>query len=337
MAVDSSGGFWLNDYSGNRILNYNSVPTTFGVLPNLILGQPDSHTVSFNSGTTVGASGLSSPSSVSVDSSHVAVSDYGNRRVILYDRAGLSTGNSASVVVAEPNFTSVDALYTYGSSDPRVIYLPYAVALGGGKLFVADLYCNKVSVWNTIPTSNFVAADIAIGQPNFATCAANSGGSPTASTLSAPYGVKVQGGKLFVADTGNNRVLVWNTLPTASGQAADLVIGQDTFVANSANKGLSTASASSLNGPMDVTYDGTTLAIADQGNHRVLIFDTFPTSNGASASRVLGQTNLTSKSAPLGPSDSSLLSPNKVEIYQGNLLISDAFYRVLGKKLSSIP
>ena len=34
---------------------------------------------------------------------------------------------------------------------------------------------------------------------------------------------------LFVADTQNNRVMVWNTLPTKNNQPADFVLGQPNF------------------------------------------------------------------------------------------------------------
>ena len=33
----------------------------------------------------------------------------------------------------------------------------------------------------------------------------------------------------MVADTDNNRVLIWNSIPTTNGANADLVLGQDNF------------------------------------------------------------------------------------------------------------
>ena len=44
--------------------------------------------------------------------------------------------------------------------------------------------------------------------------------------LTAPAGVTVQGGMLFVADRDNNRIVVWKTWPSRSYQPPDLVIGQ---------------------------------------------------------------------------------------------------------------
>ena len=35
---------------------------------------------------------------------------------------------------------------------------------------------------------------------------------------------------MYVADLGQNRVLVWNNIPTTNGAAADLAIGQPDLV-----------------------------------------------------------------------------------------------------------
>ena len=60
-----------------------------------------------------------------------------------------------------------------------------------------------------------------------------SNGGVSASSMDTPKGVFSNGTKLFVADTGNHRVLIWNTIPTANGQAASLVLGQTSMTANS--------------------------------------------------------------------------------------------------------
>ena len=62
-----------------------------------------------------------------------------------------------------------------------------------------------------------------VGQPDFDTsdfdCTADSLGSPETATVTP-------NGKLVVTDSENHRVLIWNALPTANGQPADLVLGQ---------------------------------------------------------------------------------------------------------------
>ena len=47
----------------------------------------------------------------------------------------------------------------------------------------------------------------------------------------------LDGTKLFIADTRNNRVLIYNSIPTENNASADVVIGQPDMVSNSANQG----------------------------------------------------------------------------------------------------
>ena len=71
-------------------------------------------------------------------------------------------------------------------------------------------------------------ADVVVGQPDF-TSLSPSANSPTAKSMRGPQGVWIQNGKLYVADTGNNRVLIFNRIPTANGAAADVVLGAPDF------------------------------------------------------------------------------------------------------------
>ena len=43
------------------------------------------------------------------------------------------------------------------------------------------------------------------------------------------------GTHLFVADYDNNRVLIWNNIPTSNGQAANMVLGQPNMTSSLAD------------------------------------------------------------------------------------------------------
>ena len=101
-------------------------------------------------------------------------------------------------------------------------------------------------------------------------------------SLRAPQGVWMQNGKLFVADAQNHRVLIWNSIPTANEQPADIVLGQDNM--NAADeldpiKKNITIGADSLLTPTSVSSDGVRLFVTDLGLNRVLIWNTIPTRN----------------------------------------------------------
>jgi len=85
----------------------------------------------------------------------------------------------------------------------------------------------------------------ALGQPDLTSYNYNRGsGTPAADSLAVPFRLSLSGGRLAVADYNNNRVLIWNSFPTAMGQAADLVLGQPGFTTGLTNMGLTPTSQS---------------------------------------------------------------------------------------------
>jgi sugar lactone lactonase YvrE len=171
-----------------------------------------------------------------------------------------------------------------------------------------------------------VTADVVQGQPNFAANSANNPLMPGANRLYFPYGVAVDApsGRLFVADTSNQRVLSWPNAPAfANGQPADLVLGQPDFLAHGSNNG--GVSAKGLSLPTGVALDAQgDLYVADYSNNRVLEYDA-PLSSGMAAGRVFGQPDFTHNTANNGGvSANSLYIPNGVALdAQGNLYVAD--------------
>jgi hypothetical protein len=138
--------------------------------------------------------------------------------------------------------------------------------------------------WSFPDTSTQAApATIALGQPTLLTGAVNIGGQ-SASTLATPFSVKVDSGRVVVADAGNHRVLIWNTLPTKSGEAADVVVGQLDF-SNSYPR----PDRHLLESPSDVAIVSNHLYVSSSTQARVLYWSQIPTENGVPADRVLGQ------------------------------------------------
>src|SRR5207247_4369394 len=86
-------------------------------------------------------------------------------------------------------------------------------------------------------------------------------------TLNFPRFALSTGTRLFVADGGNDRVLIYNKIPTQSGVAADFVIGQ---IGGSVNQ--ASDAADSLRTPMALAWDGTNLYVSDAYNRRVTVY-----------------------------------------------------------------
>ncbi|MGH9658313.1 MAG: hypothetical protein ACRD96_07195, partial [Bryobacteraceae bacterium] len=212
-----------------------------------------------------------------------------------YDRDCPVCLGSADVVVGQADFAKTD--FTLKREGLR---LPTAVASDGQRLVVADTENNRILIWNTIPSSNGVPADVVIGQDNFTSNAIPRGNVPNNKSMRGPQGVWLQGGRLFVADTQNHRVLVYNSIPTASGAAADVVLGQpdfNTFVEPDLTRARLDAKADNLLNPVSVTSDGVRLFVTDLGHNRVLVWNTIPSRNAAPADFALGQPDVNGAAA----------------------------------------
>ena len=160
---------------------------------------------------------------------------------------------------------------------------PAGVWTNGTKLIVADGDNNRVLIWKKFPKSNFQPADVVLGQLDFTTNAKNNDGSggdgvnPSQPSLNFPYYLIGNGSQVFVADNGNNRVLVWNN-PENNFQPADVVLGQPNFTCGMRNNDGSgcvsgATSAKNLNDPRGFFVFKNQLVVTDGGNSRYLIFN----------------------------------------------------------------
>ena len=201
------------------------------------------------------------------------------------------------MVLGQPDFTTTTENFTASQNNLRE---PTAVASDGVHLVVADTNHNRVLIWNRIPTTNNAPADVVVGQPDFVSSGLPSGNTPNAKSMRGPQGVWIQNGKLYVADTQNNRVLIYNQIPTSNGAAADVVLGEPNFTtAVQPNLAAQTtsATASNLLNPVAVSSDGTHLFVTDLGYNRVLIWNSIPTTNAAPADVEIGQPDMVSSVA----------------------------------------
>ena len=109
---------------------------------------------------------------------------------------------------------------------------------------------------------------------------------PTAATLYAPRGVRIAGGRIIVSDTGNHRVLIWNSIPEADGVPADVVLGQPDASSEGQGNG---GAAAGMSLPTGVLVVDGRLIVADAWHHRLLVWDTVPTAPGTLPDHVIGQ------------------------------------------------
>ncbi len=220
------------------------------------------------------------------------------------------------------------------------------------RLYIADTDNNRVLVYtNVTAVADGGSANLVIGQSGFVSNGCNPTGL-SGSSLCAPDALAVDGsGRVYVVDTGNNRVLVYNP-PSANGAAAIAVFGQGgNFTSGACNLG-GGPGANTLCTPAGVSLDSHgNVYIADFGNHRVLEYNTpfqvtaVAGSGDTTADLEFGQgkgsgNDFTDNSCNFGGlSKTSLCNPEEVAADSaGNLYIADYVnHRVLEYHESSNP
>lgn len=323
--VKMGNKYFISDYLNNRVLVFeNSISGT----PAYVLGQPDftSGIINNNGGFhEVSARGFLSPTQIATDGTHLAVADASNNRVLIWNSIPTSSFSPADVVVGQVDFQH--RLGNRGASTPSSasLYGPTGVIFVGQKLIISDQSNNRILIYNSVPASNGAAADVVIGQADFTTMSINRTGSttlPSNKSLYFPYYLSSNGTQLLVADGYNNRVLVWNSVPTGFDVAADVVIGQPSFTSN-----LAAASQAGLNLPRHMLVINNALYISDTNNNRIVYHATIPSSPGVSATAVIGQGSFTNGSSNRGlakPAANSLAFPTFLAHFDGSLWVSDS-------------
>lgn len=270
------------DAWNHRVLVWNEFPTHSGQGADVVLGQPN-----FTSNQP-NVTGISQPPSaqslywcygVFSDGERLWVADTGNRRVLVFNEFPVHSYASADAVIGQVDFSERDY-------DSRNAVWPYSVKVSAsGALAIADTQCFRVLLWNSWQDALSKPADVILGQPSFEANGQNQYNFfPKANTLSWCYdtlfvydgsnlGSDSDREKIMVADAGNSRILLWNTLPTLHNTSADNVLGQEHFAVSSENKDSVASTENSLYWAFALARDGSTLAIADTGNHRMMICD----------------------------------------------------------------
>jgi len=220
-------------------------------------------------------------------------------------------------------------------------------------LYVSDSGNNRVLVWkDATQFSNGAPADKVIGQKDFFTTFAQGPGRGSFSTgFTGPAGLAVDSaGNLYVADTGNNRILRFPKPFSQPDQILpDLVIGQSDFSTRGTNQGGISARSLALNNDTStpdcqsgncynasLAFDNAgNLYFTDPLNNRILRYPVSAlgakAANGPSADLVLGQSDFTSANYSDDPVDvHNLRTPAGIALDAGGrLYVSDSLNRVV--------
>jgi sugar lactone lactonase YvrE len=297
-----------------------------------VWGQPDFVSGGCNASKTSAATLCHPVRSVTDSRGNLWVSDWYNNRVLMYryDRVTRRPSKTASDVIGQyGDFTTRGCNQAPPSSDypsaPSRFTLcgPNGLVLDRkGTLYVADQFNNRVLVYfHALNRNHGDGADLVLGQTTFTAVSPNQSSTGTdtsrcgtlnpanACSLFSPEGLSLDGqDDLLVADTLNNRVLLWTERSVSPSESSSCrsaclvpaarVWGQQGNMTSTCpnQPGIAPCqlsgppTASSLNGPEDVqTNDQGDLFIADTLNNRVLEYTAALVTASQNATRVYGQ------------------------------------------------
>lgn len=269
-------GVWSNneklivaDAWNHRVLIWHTFPKMHGQPADVVLGQPDfSNTQPNNQGvnTPPKANSLYWPYGVFSDGKSLWIADTGNRRVLYFDEIPTQNYSEAVEVIGQDNFTQRDY-------DSQNAIWPYSVKVSkNGELAITDTSYYRVLLWKNWQAAFNENAHIIIGQKNFEGNGQNQHSFfPQAHTLNWCYDTAFTKNGIWVADTGNSRIVGWEKLPHQNNQIGTKLIGQENFTSGSENMNSIKAADKSLYWPFSLCSHQGELYIADTGNHRIII------------------------------------------------------------------
>jgi hypothetical protein len=303
-------------------------------------------------GGETGADGLAAPirpsatslfgprgACLATESGPLFVCDTGHHRILVWHRTPDADQAPADFVIGQPDFSD-EGRNAKGAVGPATLNVPTGIAAAPGVLAVADAWNHRVLIWHGLPERSNEPAEVVLGQADFDGALANRGADlPRADTLFWCYGVAIAGGRLFVADTGNRRVLVWDRIPTTNGAAADLVLGQRDFTTRDENAG-GEARGLGMRWPHGIAVADGGLLVSDAGNNRVMVWRDLPEAPGRPCSFVLGQANtlgLDHNRAAYYPTAAAMSMPYGIAVQGERLVVADtANSRLLAFDLSAL-
>ncbi|MEM0961180.1 MAG: NHL repeat-containing protein [Bacteroidota bacterium] len=227
------GVFWVADTGNRRVLGWDGLPEP-GQPARYLLGQDDAQTRDENRGREVGHGTYRWPHDVTGDAGRLLVADAGDHRIVGWDGHPVPE-RDFDLVLGQDDVTT-GSEWPYAAPGDRATRFPYAISFdgevpGGGRLAAADTANNRVLVWDDLPRHGLGApATRVLGQRDFDGAGENRWDAIRDDTLCWPYGLHLCGDALAIADSGNNRVVVWDLAAEAppapdGSEAASLLRG----------------------------------------------------------------------------------------------------------------
>jgi hypothetical protein len=205
----AEGRLLVADTGNRRVLVWDEIPTKNGAPADLVLGQKDFITRDENAGAEPGALGMRWPHGIALYDGSLFVSDAGNNRIMAWRGLPATNGQECDYVLGQADFAGLDHNRAHYFPTAATLNMPYGIAVLGDRLAVADTANSRLLGFDCSDLAMGAAASRLSGQHGFTEKGDNRWGVATRDSLCWPYNVSAMSDTLVVADSGNNRVLLW--------------------------------------------------------------------------------------------------------------------------------
>lgn len=209
----ADGRLIVADTGNRRLLVWDEIPTRNGAPADLVLGQKDFATRDENAGREAGALGMRWPHGIAVLGGGLFVSDAGNNRVMVWRDFPTADGQDCDFVLGQSDYAGLDHNRAHYFPTAATLNMPYGVAALRGQIAVADTANSRLLGYDASGLDMGAAASSLSGQRGFTEKGDNRWGVATRDSLCWPYSVSAMCDTLVIADSGNNRVLLWEAAP----------------------------------------------------------------------------------------------------------------------------
>jgi hypothetical protein len=314
------------DTGHHRLLGWARTPVGDDIPADWIIGQPDFCHEGRNAKVRPGPTTLNVPTGITACGDGLAVADAWNHRVLIWRTQPRDKNVPPDIVLGQQDFHEVEPNRNKHNPSSSTLFWPYGLHWDGIRLWVADTGNRRVLMWHGVPQENGEPADLILGQQDFTCRDENGGAGPTSASMRWPHGVALWNGRLCIADAGNNRISVWDSIPSENNAPCAFVLGQEDFQRVDHNQSLYWPSAGSLNMPYGITSAGCWLLAADTANSRLLAWHERDCRTGANAGALTGQPDFQAKGDNRWqpPVLDSLCWPYGIAHCGGTVIVSDS-------------
>jgi hypothetical protein len=205
----ADGRLIVADTGNRRVLVWNEMPDTNGAAADLVLGQRDFTTRDENAGEGAGALGMRWPHGVAVAKDVILISDAGNNRVMAWRGWPQTNGAPCQFVLGQSDMMGLDHNRAAYYPTAGAMNMPYGLSVQDGRLIVADTANSRLIGFELAELDMGVGASRLAAQHDFTDKGDNRWGPAVRDSLCWPYAAAACGATLAIADSGNNRVLLW--------------------------------------------------------------------------------------------------------------------------------